>query len=677
MLFFLLIVIARTHAQRNEIINGPYLQNAAKDKITVMWETSKRTESRVEYGLTQDYDMSQVDPTLVRIHEVTLTSLEPETKYYYRVSCGTQIRSSTFITGVHEETPFSFVVYGDSFKHPDKHRQIAKGLSAAKPNFIIHTGDLVGGGFRLATWDKQFFWPLFDVIDHIPFFPCLGNHENSRKNYSNFFSLPNNELYYSFDYGNSHFVVLDSNIEYKPDSEQYAWLEEDLRASDKFWKFVVFHHPPYSSGRHKSSLKIRDAWTPLFRKYKVDTVFNGHDHIYERTYPIASVLSEDKHPITYVVTGGGGASLYNIEKRIWTANSTSVYHFCVVEIRGESLFLTSISIDGQIIDRFSMQKRNGEYSEKYLARIVPSEQIEFERQLLATKPPDFGLLDNTRAISEDASIQIENTSFDSVSIRVFWETHNWQVTPTSLQVCLEKDDVIDIPFTFKTKNIYPAPTFTISYQNRLGKGAIKCKPIKVGVRKELKCKYVYKSPVLDGRLRETSWQQAKKGSEFIHSDLQDLADSRTTARTIYGDSALYLAFVCFGELPQKFHSKRRGESEEPIANDIVAVFIAPEGEDGTMYRFAFNHLGVKYDAKNGKTKWDGRWRVAIKINRQNWIAEVKIPYATLGLLTPPQPGEKWRINFRRNNQEETEKSYWSPVLSDTISAEMLGVLVFL
>ena len=326
-LFFLLIIVAGTQAQGNEIINGPYLQNVSKDSITVMWETLRLDESHVEYGLTQNYEMSETDPELVRIHEVILTSLEPETMYHYRVSCGTQTVSKTFITGVHEETPFSFVVYGDSFKYPNKHRQIAKGISEAKPNFIIHTGDLVNGGFRLATWDKQFFWPLFDVIDHIPLFPCLGNHEDSRKNYSRFFSLPNNESYYSFDYGNSHFTVLDSNVEYNQDSEQYKWLEEDLRASDKFWKFVGFHHPPYSSGRHKSSLKIRDAWTPLFSKYKVDVVFTGHDHLYERTYPIAPAFSEDKHPITYVVTGGGGASLYNIGKRIWTAKGSSVYHF--------------------------------------------------------------------------------------------------------------------------------------------------------------------------------------------------------------------------------------------------------------------------------------------------------------------------------------------------------------
>lgn len=676
-LFFLFIIVARTPAQRNEIINGPYLQNVGKDRITVMWETLRPDESRVEYGLTENYEMFQTDPGLVRIHEVTLTSLEPETKYYYRVSCGAQTIDRTFVTGVHEETPFAVAIYGDSFKHPDKHREIAKGIAAEKPNFILHTGDLVGGGYRLATWDRQFFWPLFDVIDHIPLFSALGNHENSRKNYFSFFSLPHNEAYYSFDYGNSHFTVLDSNIEYKQGSEQYEWLEEDLRTADKLWKFVVFHHPPYSSGRHKSSLQIRDAWTPLFNKYKVDMVFTGHDHLYERTYPIAAALSEDKHPITYVVTGGGGASLYKIEKRIWTAEGTSIYHFCVVEIDGESLVLTAKSIDGRVIDKFMLQKSNDKYSPKYLASIIPSERIEFERQLLATKPPDFGLLDNTQAISGDASIQVKNTFSDKASIQVSWQKYNWQIKPASLKADLDKDEVIDIPFKFETKNIYPIPTFTLSYRNKLGTGTINCKPIKVGVRKNLECKYVYTPPVLDGRLRETLWQRAEKESEFIHADFQDLAASRTTVRAIYGDRALYLAFVCFGDLPEKFHSKRRGEIEEPIAKDTLALFIAPEGEDGALYQFTVNHTGAKSAAKNGRSGWRGRWRVATRINRQNWIAEVRIPYSTLGLLDPPQSGEKWRINFRRNNREEEEKSYWSPILSEAVSAEMLGVLIFL
>jgi hypothetical protein len=107
-------------------------------------------------------------------------------------------------------------------------------------------------------------------------------------NYLNTFAFPGNEMYFSFDYGNAHFIVL--NTEDTTDPTQLSWLESDLQAADSDpsdpWIFVTFHKPPYASGGHGSDWEARANFVPLFRDYEVDMVFNGHNHFYQRTYPL-------------------------------------------------------------------------------------------------------------------------------------------------------------------------------------------------------------------------------------------------------------------------------------------------------------------------------------------------------------------------------------------------------
>ena len=120
------------------------------------------------------------------------------------------------------------------------------------------------------------------------------------------------ELYYSFDWGNVHFVGLDTEL---TGPEQAAWLDADLAATDKPWKIVFGHKPPYSSGEHGSDGAFRNHFVPLIEKHGVQLVLNGHEHDYERTRPIENV--------TYVVTGGGGRHLRSVGTSGFTAYSGS------------------------------------------------------------------------------------------------------------------------------------------------------------------------------------------------------------------------------------------------------------------------------------------------------------------------------------------------------------------
>ena len=445
------------------MIKGPYLQNVTRSQVTIIWETAEAMDSQVDYGLsrhlgkgpsgkswTPRFLSGGVSTTefghpltfrvgvksvrsdeKVTLHEITLANLEPEERYHYQIkSCSTGgmlsanvtvSATGAFQTAVYPNTSFSFVVYGDSRSNPEMHGELAQRMLEVEPDFIINTGDLVKNGKEYELWETEFFTPLETLISHIPIYPCLGNHEKKSKYYFNFFSLPHNESWYSFDYGNARFIALDSNVPYKPDSEQYQWLVAELKKNDSIWKFVYFHHPPYSSGKHKSDLAIRDSWAPLFMRYGVDVVFNGHEHIYERTkpvgyafaptefYPVSTryhimptegyataantlakygitppvlfpgALPQKLHPVTYIVTGGGGAPLYNITPSQWTASAAKVNHFCLFKVFGATIDAVVYDNKGRAVDTFTIEKKDGRYSKEYLSEMIYHENIEFMR----------------------------------------------------------------------------------------------------------------------------------------------------------------------------------------------------------------------------------------------------------------------------------------------------------
>ncbi|OGG46287.1 MAG: hypothetical protein A3F84_08060 [Candidatus Handelsmanbacteria bacterium RIFCSPLOWO2_12_FULL_64_10] len=345
------------------ILKGPYLQNVTQDAVTVMWETDAPGGGEVEYGHTPSFGKAAADTARRTVHEVRLTGLEAETVYHYRARSGGDVSAGfTFRTAPRRETPFTFAVYGDDRTNPFIHAAVADGIKKFRPDLVLHTGDLVVRGREYDLWEREFFGPAGDLYARIPFFPCLGNHEGNADHYYRFFSLPSNgsarhaEAWYSFDYGNAHFIFLDSTPStggFGPGSEQRAWLEKDLQseaARGATWRFVIFHHPVYSSGNHESALPQRKAFVPLFERYGVDVAFSGHDHTYERSWPWRGDRRDDRNGVVYVVTGGGGAPLYDVKWSPWTAFARRVNHFTLVSVEGERLTIEAVDVDGGRFD---------------------------------------------------------------------------------------------------------------------------------------------------------------------------------------------------------------------------------------------------------------------------------------------------------------------------------------
>jgi hypothetical protein len=136
------------------------------------------------------------------------------------------------------------------------------------------------------------------------------------------------------------------------DPKQLEWLEKELSSSKSEWKIAFFHHPLYSSGeRHGSELDLRSVIEPLFVKYGVDVVFNGHEHFYERIKP--------QKGITYFISGAAGKLRRgNIGRSSLTAKGFDTdYSFMLVEIVDDQMYFEVISRPGTIVDSGVVTRR--------------------------------------------------------------------------------------------------------------------------------------------------------------------------------------------------------------------------------------------------------------------------------------------------------------------------------
>lgn len=337
------------HAKGVNITIGPYLQNVRKDAITICWRTGTPAGSKVEYGESPDLSEATASAEPTRRHEVAVSGLVPGRTYHYRVRSGAvRSRISTFTTAPAGNAPFRFVVYSDAQRANYDHVRTVRRVGKLDPDLVIYCGDQCRFG--------DFMYIVSDVFRWTPFFPCIGNTDLSFSERDRFLAfkanyvLPHNERFYSFDYGNAHFVALNSFEDYREGSPQHAWLASDLEAASKTSRFifVYFHVPPYSSGSHgkqKACLDHRKL-SPLFEAHGVAAVFNGHDHSYERCLV---------NRVHYIVTGGG-AQTRGVGRTEWTVYSERTLECVLVVVDETSAKFAGVRPDGSRFDEFVLRK---------------------------------------------------------------------------------------------------------------------------------------------------------------------------------------------------------------------------------------------------------------------------------------------------------------------------------
>ena len=364
--FALGIVLATSLAHAATLTRGPYLQLRTTTSMTVVWNTD--VAARCTLTLRPlDGEAKQVTGGTSTLCTIALQDLSPGTRYGYvaRADGEPLIGEAVFQTD-HPDRPFTFLVFGDSGDGDNRQLAVRDAMLKTPADWLLHTGDMVYDRGAAEDFDPKFFAPYADLLRTHVLWPCLGNHDVKTADgapwRAAFLTPANNpahsENYYSFRAGNALIVVLDSNQDLSPGGAQAVFAEHELATSSALWKFVVFHHTLYSSGvKHGSDEKLRGLLAPLFDGQRVDIVFMGHEHNYERTHPLRNnVVVPPAEGTTYVTTGGGGKNLYAVNGASFTAYAESAPHFVRVAIDARTLKLDMIRTDGAIRDSFTLTK---------------------------------------------------------------------------------------------------------------------------------------------------------------------------------------------------------------------------------------------------------------------------------------------------------------------------------
>ncbi len=324
-------------------------------------------------------------------HTVRFEHLQPKTKYAYRVGDGTNWSEwIQFTTASDESDPFTFVYFGDAQNLLKSHwsRVIREAYrDAPKAAFLLHAGDLINRANADAEWGEWFYAGSF-IHRMIPCIATPGNHEYAAppglfgrlkskqlsRHWRPTFAFPLNgppgleESVYWLDYQGTRIVSLNSN---ERQQEQVPWLEKVLRDNPNRWTILTFHHPIYSPKVGRDNPELRNLWQPIFDKYRVDLVLQGHDHTYARSKLMthtenvtAGVTRQRPEAGTLYVVSVSGPKMYELGKRPFmrrAAEDTQLYQ--IITVDGDQLRYEARTATGMPYDAFTLRKRPGQANE--------------------------------------------------------------------------------------------------------------------------------------------------------------------------------------------------------------------------------------------------------------------------------------------------------------------------
>jgi hypothetical protein len=382
---------------------GPWatFHDNTENSITITWLTKEKNSTVLFYGTDPlNLNLKFQRSENVYLHKAILTGLSPNTTYYYRIpETFVNDHQSTlfrFKTGSSDTTKFKFAVFGDKQPTNDRmletNRFVVDGIIQGNYDFALQTGDLASAGTSKQDW-YMVLQSLGLLGATTPLQMAIGNHDwngiSGATNWRALFSYPypNSEgaNYYSFDYGNAHFVMIDNfEIFYRMSDTQIKWIEKDLmdaKARGKIWTFAFFHLSIFTTATSGFYEDLKATLLPIFDKTGVDAVFYGHDHHYEYlnyTYGANGLVFSPDHtwkhnPVQYFCTGGGGAnlevdygvlnmpsSLYQLK---WYNTATSQYEnrYYAERAWNSSRYVTHPSFERN----YTQYSPNGEHDGKY------------------------------------------------------------------------------------------------------------------------------------------------------------------------------------------------------------------------------------------------------------------------------------------------------------------------
>lgn len=419
-------------------VHKPYWPTPFPDRLILGWQSDPSTSQSVNWrtdttainavGAIHEADASpdfvkkativpaitqrvMIDGKAVLYHSVHFKDLKPNTKYVYRVGAG-ENWSEWFQFRTAQATPasFAFLYFGDAQNDiRSMWSRAIRGAYTTLPSvqFMIHAGDLIttsNADWQWGEWFEAGGW----INGMIPTLATPGNHEYFKDATTNQFSVSNHwrpsfvlpengperlkETAYYIDYQGVRFVSLDSQAAMLDSTimqKQADWLINVLTQNPNRWTVVTHHHPIYSTKSGRDNTKWRDTMEPIYKKYNVDLVLQGHDHTYGRglNMPLGKSRKRPDGPI-YVVSVSG-PKMYDIGLQDWMDRAGSnIQLYQIVRVTTEKLWYQSYTVTGELYDEFELLKdKKGRNKLIDKAPLLPADKLELPEGYKARYTP--------------------------------------------------------------------------------------------------------------------------------------------------------------------------------------------------------------------------------------------------------------------------------------------------
>jgi len=369
-----------------------------------MWQSdSSESDAVIEYRLTGSENTQTIgatdkvftdDGSTTYIHEATLTGLTPKTKYEYRVGYGNDRRSDWYSLETAGASVYDVLIYPDSQSGDySGWEQLVKDSAHRNPRtaLYISMGDLVDNGEQDYQW-RTWLNSIRPLSANVPLAPTLGNHEmytldwkmREPRAYLNYFDVPPNgnetfnRRYYSYDFGDVHYVVLDtmlyeSNHEDNHDTHhpdlydvEVQWLRQDLAANTKKWTVVLMHRDPFQYAFDRPDASRAAGFDdegvlfmPIFDEFNVDLVLSAHLHSYRNRGHVRNFERDASGPL-YILTGiAGDARRPNWKKHpldVYVAPDREKNNYMTITVTPNKLIVKAFLPDGTQLDESVIEK---------------------------------------------------------------------------------------------------------------------------------------------------------------------------------------------------------------------------------------------------------------------------------------------------------------------------------
>jgi len=534
------------------------------------------------------------------------------------------------------DVPVRFAVIGDrTGGHvPGIYEQIVQEVERLRPDFAITVGDEIEGYTSdSATLAQE--WTEYESITAgltMPLYLIPSNHnittDAQLPAYEHFVGKPLR----SFDYGNLHFSIIDASrweSSTELPKEQIAWLVNDLKTSKAKYKFVFYHKPFW---HNTLAYGKPDTLHSIFRRYGVNAVFNGHEHIY---------YSANYDGIQYTEVGSSGGSAD-------PGPTGLLYHFVWVVVDQDGIHIAPVKL-GSVLP----------WDEVTAADMVTMDRIHASgAEFVGRMPLDENL------VLADSQVRVEArnvTSGTRLEDTLRWDTApGWTIEPGKVAVALGAGDSISLGFKvrYQGKRPFPGPTLSLPFGFAPGKttrweGSLPLVRTTGGYPG---------TPKIDGDLSDPVWQRPE--TRLFDPDGGEMKTEPVRFYFAYDAQNLYLAAGCVESRMDSLVARVTDHDGTVYGEDCVGYFIQPDPAKDTAYQIYFNPLGTSFDQRIVMTEagadadrsWNGTYEVRTAEGKDSWTVEARIPLGQFGVTA--KSGQKLGLEFRRKQKRLNCAADW-------------------